>query len=367
MSKYILIKHHMLNARFMGPGGSHYVMLETAIAFAERKFNVYVDSLILRSRSDLVKLAKIFGVSRLEMEAIEVGDPPRKPSLVINTSGDVFSGLSDVMYIHYPAFIDHHVYYPGLSGLPRFLGHLYSLVNAASLPIIKKRVKLYIANSKFTANLLRECLRIDPIIVNPPVNLDDILDKPVLDYAERDKRVLVVARISPEKHPEYAVYLAYLLKKRRIYTTLVGSFSARNKRLYDYLAELSAKLEVDDYFDITTNAPREKLIELYRTSLAYVHVTPREHFGVSVVEAMATGTPVILPRDSGCWVDIALENSNIALPYSSIKEAAYKVFTLQENLNLWRTLSANGRLRSLELDRRSFRRKLFEVVSGLIK
>jgi len=109
------------------------------------------------------------------------------------------------------------------------------------------------------------------------------------------------------------------------------------------------------------------LIELYRTSLVYVHITPREHFGISIVEAMAAGTPVILPRDSGSWIDIAFENNKIALPYRDLREVKYHILALQSNPELWRLLSVNGRLRALELDKRNFRKKFFEAVKSLIK
>ena len=357
----------MLNAYFMGPGGSHYVVLEMAIAFAEKGYDVYVDSITTKSRRDLEKFAEFFGVNHSELEGINVGKPPNKPLLTINASGDVLSGSGDVLYLHYPSLLDCKVYYPGLSGISQLLGNMYSFINTALFPLIKNRIKLYIANSKFTASFLREVFSIDSIIVNPPVNLDDVLDKPVLDFAERDRRVLVVARISPEKHPERAVYLAYLLRKHRIHTILVGVLSSRNKPLYDELVNMATKLNIDDYFEIKTNVSRRELVELYRTSLLYVHVTPREHFGISIVEAMAAGTPVILPRDSGSWIDIALENSRIALPYCDLKEARCHVLALQNNPELWRILSVSGRLRALELDRRNFRKKIFEVVKPLIK
>lgn len=50
----------MLNTHLMGLGGSQYLVLEMAIAFAERGYDVYVDSLAIKSRGDLVKIANFF-------------------------------------------------------------------------------------------------------------------------------------------------------------------------------------------------------------------------------------------------------------------------------------------------------------------
>jgi glycosyltransferase involved in cell wall biosynthesis len=356
----------MLNAYLMGPGGSNYVMLETAIAFAEKGYEVYVDSIIIKSHRDLLELATFFGIKQSEVVDIKIGEPRCKPLLIINTSGDVFSGTGDVMYIHYPSFLNHTAYYPGLTGISRFLGDLYSLVNASLFPLVKRRVSLFIANSKFTAKFLNEFLSVSPIIINPPVNLDDILEKHVLDFAERERRVITVARISPEKHPELAVYLAYLLKKYKVSIVLAGAFSSYNKPLYDELVELSVKMNVDDCFEIKTNISREELIELYRRSIAYVHITPKEHFGISIVEAMAAGTPVIVPRNSGGWIDIAREDANVAIPYRNLREAKCYIKALLDNPQLWRLLSTNGRTRALELNRRSFREKIYEAVKPIL-
>lgn len=364
--KCVTIRHHMLNAYLMGPGGSNYVMLETAIAFAEKGYEVYVDSIIIKSHRDLLELATFFGIKQSEVVDIKIGEPRCKPLLIINTSGDVFSGTGDVMYIHYPSFLNHTAYYPGLTGISRFLGDLYSLVNASLFPLVKRRVSLFIANSKFTAKFLNEFLSVSPIIINPPVNLDDILEKHVLDFAERERRVITVARISPEKHPELAVYLAYLLKKYKVSIVLAGAFSSYNKPLYDELVELSVKMNVDDCFEIKTNISREELIELYRRSIAYVHITPKEHFGISIVEAMAAGTPVIVPRNSGGWIDIAREDANVAIPYRNLREAKCYIKALLDNPQLWRLLSTNGRTRALELNRRSFREKIYEAVKPIL-
>jgi len=366
LSRIISIKHHMLNVSFMGLGGSQYLALEMAIAFAERGYDVYIDSLALRSRGDLLEVADFFGVGKSEVANIGLGDPPGKPLITINASGDVLSGIGDAMYVHYPAFLDLRVYYPDLRGVPRLVGELYSLFNILMFPVVKKRVKLFIANSKFTANFLRKALSVEPTVVHPPVNLDDIIAKPILDHAERTRRVLTVVRISPEKHPERVLYLACLLKKHRIETLLVGALSRSNKPLYDKLIETAIKLGVDDYFDIKANVPRSELVELYRSSLIYVHVTPREHFGISIVEAMAAGTPVIIPRDSGSWTDIALGDEGVAASYLDLVEAARKAIIIESNWNLWRQMSIRGRQRAIQLDRRNFRRNIFEAVKPLI-
>ncbi|MEM0001176.1 MAG: glycosyltransferase [Desulfurococcaceae archaeon] len=364
--KSVIVRHHMLNAHLMGIGGSHYVMLETAIAFAERGLETYIDSPFITSRCELLRLAEFFGVNKKELVGIGIGEPKTSELVVINTSGDVLSGAGDVMYLHYPFFLDYRTYYSPLHGVFDLFGKVYSLTNTIAFPVLARKVKLYLANSWFTAVFFKKYLRVNPIVIHPPVNLDNISNKEPLPYSERGKYVLTVSRISPEKRPERAIYLAKLLKKHGIRVTVVGVLSSYNKPLYDALVELALKERVDDYLDILVNISREDLIELYRTALAYIHVTPKEHFGISVVEAMAAGTPAIVPVDSGTWIDVAQQNPLVARPYRSVKEAYCTIKDIAENQHLWNMLSLNGRARALELDRKLFKEKVYEITKPLI-
>lgn len=363
--KDVIIRHHMLNAQVMGYGGSQYVMLETAIAFAEKGIDTYIDSPFIKSRCDLLKLAEFFGVNREEVVNVGIGDSGNN-YLIINTSGDVLSGAGDVMYLHYPFFLDYRTYYSPLHGVFDLFGKTYSFTNTVLFPLLSRRVKLYLANSWFTASFFKKYLRIDPIIINPPVNLDDIIDTKPLPMHERENFVLTVSRISPEKRPELTVYIAKRLRKHRVRVVLAGVLSSYNKPYYDSLVELAIREKVDDYIDIYVNIPRCKLVELYKRSLVYVHVTPKEHFGISIVEAMAAGTPSIIPINSGAWIDIAKQDPRIAPPYIDIGEAVCKISKILSNPSEWELLSTNGYKRALELDRKRFRRKIYQAVKPLL-
>ena len=366
MTKNIIIRHHMLNARLMGLGGSQYVMLETAIAFAERGFETYIESLLITSTCDLLKIAEFFGIPKKELVNIGIGGPSSNNAFIINTSGDVFSGPGDVVYLHYPSFLEYAVYYNRLNGLFDIAGKTYSLINTILFPFLTRRVKIYIANSTFTALFFKGTFGIDPYIIYPPVNIDDIVNREILPFEEREKYVLTVTRISPEKHPELVLQVAKYVKKHGLRVLMVGALSEYNKPLYDAIIERAVKENVDDVLDIYVNIPRSKLIDLYRKSMIYIHITPREHFGISIVEAMATGTPVIIPENSGSWIDIAQRNPNTARSYREIEEIPCIIKEIINNNNHWNQLSINGYKRALQLSREQYRKKLYHIVKPLI-
>lgn len=368
MGEYILVKHHMFNTYLMGPGGSEYVTLETAIALAKKGYTVYIDSATLNSKCKLMELIEYYGLNYSEARSIGLGDPGGKPVLTVNTSGDVLSGIGDVLYLHYPSFLDHETYYPGLKGLSSIVGKTYSLINSLVFPLIMRRVKVYIANSRLTASFFEKYYGIRPHIIPTPVNIDDIIEKPLPPRYERKPVVLTVARISPEKHVENTIYVASRLRKLGVKADFIvaGTLSKYNIDYYDHLLELAVKVGVDDLVDFKTNISRRELIELYRESMVYLHPTPREHFGISVVEAMAAGVPTVLPVESGSWIDIAERDRSIALPYKSLSDAASAVKLLLEREELWLELSESSKMRARRMDRHSFHSKLYNTVEPLL-
>ena len=59
---------------------------------------------------------------------------------------------------------------------------------------------------------------------------------------------------------------------------------------------------------------REKLADLYANVDVFVHPNPREPFGLGPLEAMASGTPVVVPNAGGVLSYATNENSWLAAP-----------------------------------------------------
>ena len=98
------------------------------------------------------------------------------------------------------------------------------------------------------------------------------------------------------------------------------------------LVRLIRELELLDRVRILPNVNRKQLEVLLLSSKVYLHSRPIEHFGISIVEAMAFGcTPVV--HDSGGPREFVARDFR----YDSIEEAAKQV---EKAIDDWSPLQA---------------------------
>jgi glycosyltransferase involved in cell wall biosynthesis len=103
--------------------------------------------------------------------------------------------------------------------------------------------------------------------------------------ADGDSYALFVGAIEPRKNPLAAAEAA-----REAGLRLVVAGPTRDGRLADELARAGA--------DLRGYVEQRELAELYRGAACLVHPSRYEGFGLTVVEAMASGTPVVATPDA---------------------------------------------------------------------
>jgi len=109
-------------------------------------------------------------------------------------------------------------------------------------------------------------------------------------------RILVICRIEPGKKIESVIYLAKLLKEKKIKTKINvgGSFELFYQKYSDDLIKLISDYNVSDVIEFHIDTSFENLIELMKKSKIFFHPREGEHFGMSIVEAMSPGLiPVV--------------------------------------------------------------------------
>jgi glycosyltransferase involved in cell wall biosynthesis len=158
---------------------------------------------------------------------------------------------------------------------------------------------LVLTNSQYCRKVIYNALGIDSKIVYPPVDVETFRETALKPTIQREDIILVISRIAPDKQIENAIELAKILRGRGIGRKKKGMVIAGNVHHYDeqYYQELKkmiADYDLSDYISLQTTISFSKLVKLMQLAKVYFHPRIDEHFGISSVEAMASGlVPIV--------------------------------------------------------------------------
>ncbi|MFC1651813.1 glycosyltransferase [Patescibacteria group bacterium] len=144
-----------------------------------------------------------------------------------------------------------------------------------------KRVDLWLANSKHTQKRLQKYYRVDSKIVYPPVNVKNFeVQKDNAGY------FLVVSRLSPYKKTDLAVEA---FNKLGMHLVIIGE--GQQKKELEKIAE--------ENVEFLGFKPDKVVREYFKNCRGFIF-PGEEDFGITPVEAMACGKPVVAFRKGGC-------------------------------------------------------------------
>jgi alpha-1,2-mannosyltransferase len=224
-----------------------------------------------------------------------------------------------VQYCHFPEYF-WHLESDSLSPLWR----LYYQPATHFYRSRVSQVRTMLSNSDYTRGFVRKKWRRDATTIYPPC--------PIMMYdgysasSTREQLVITVGRISREKRFELFLELARLVPNVKF--VIVGTV-----QLPEYYERLRQSAPENVSFVLS---PLRKVKELLGRAMAYVHCAENEHFGITIVEAMAAGCVPIV-HDSGGPREIV--TSEVGFRWPNLSAAARQITTLGENDNLRRELS----------------------------
>jgi glycosyltransferase involved in cell wall biosynthesis len=138
----------------------------------------------------------------------------------------------------------------------------------------------FVANSTAVQERIRRFYGREATVIHPPVDVDDFTPR-----RAETRSFLWVHRLVPHKRPEVVVEAFRGLPYR---LTMVGVG----------MLERSLRRDLPPNVDLLPWLPRRELVALFERSAGFVHVG-EEDFGISMVEALAAGTPVIALHRGG--------------------------------------------------------------------
>ena len=253
----------------------------------------------------IMKEIRKFGIYQRSLTALHVARFRREFDLTINTHGDVMPLPVDITYLHFPVFAllaeEPWRYYA------KYFKSLFWRAYFEPYRIMQKRLarfmfsrSLLLTNSSFSRNVIRRYIRSDALVIYPPVEVDDYLR--VSKNLDREDAVISISRFSPEKNLHLIPFIAKQLPDISFY--VVGSVRGfRSMEYYNRISELIKKMALKNV-KLYPNASYKKKLEILSRCKVFLHLMPYEHFGISVVEGMASGCIPVVHKSGGQWLDI---------------------------------------------------------------
>jgi glycosyltransferase involved in cell wall biosynthesis len=181
---------------------------------------------------------------------------------------------------------------------------------------------LVVTNSEFSCRAIADIFKLDDIrILSPPIDIEAFRNIALMSnsYNENKDTILVISRIAPHKKIENAIKLAKILKDNNVGRGMkvVGNLYHYFLDYYSGLQQMIEKLDLTEYITFEVNASLDKLFSIIRDSSIYFHPMVGEHFGMSIIEALAAGLIAVVPKEGG-----ASEFVPQRYQYDTIKRAA---------------------------------------------
>ena len=331
-----VVIHHTLNSR----GGESSFAIETINSLSKlgydielitvQKPNLELISKTYGKRPSIKKVKYIapFGMNYLgiyqRLLTTTISSLNLEPSdIVINTNGNslpfnIPHNILCILYIHFPAILQtsseysNNKYKKSLFWKTYFKP--YQFMSHLLTKRALKRSNLIFTNSKFTRNAIKKVYpSFDPQVIYPPIDLERFSS--CLCSKSRENQVLVISRFSPEKQLEKAIMIAKILKNIKF--VIIGNLLRANQSYFQYLQKLIQDYSLTSRVKLIPNAANEEMMNAMSTSMVYLHTMDGEHFGISIVEAMAAGLIPVVPSYGGCSEIVPTE-----FQYESIKDAS---------------------------------------------
>lgn len=217
-----------------------------------------------------------------------------------------------------------------------------------------KYVEKIACNSKNTQNRVKKFLGRYAIVINPPVETSKFKCKKTGNYW------LSVNRLISHKRVDMQIKAFSKLPKEKL--IIVGSYEkSRHFIQYaDYINKIKPKnVEILSWVD------QKKLIELYANCKGLIATAMDEDFGLSPVEAMASGKPVIACNEGGYKETIINEKTGILIDNINADKLANAIKEIEKELGKNPKKYKNACIkRAKEFDVKVFIKKIKEEIKS---
>jgi alpha-1,2-mannosyltransferase len=148
------------------------------------------------------------------------------------------------------------------------------------------------------------------------------------------------------------------------YQKLTIAGATRNKEDVEILNKLKRRMiaeKLENYIDFMENASREKIVNMLAQSHIGIHTMKFEHFGISIVEMMASGCPVVAHNSAGAKFDIIKEGNTHGILAEDTEEFVEAIKSCVKDQKYYRTLQNNALSRANEFTAEAFKQNFINI------
>lgn len=198
------------------------------------------------------------------------------------------------------------------------------------------QMDLIIANSDNVRNRIKHYLGRDAIVINPPIDVDHF------NWIEQGDFYLSLARVESYKRVELIIRSFINMPEKKLVVASGGSDLERLKNL------------AKDYTNITFSGwcDEQQLRNLVGSCIATIYIPPDEDFGMSPVESMSAGKPVIGVAEGGLLETVIHDKTGVlisAQPDEKLLMGAVNSMTPERALKMRKACEERAQLFRAEL------------------
>lgn len=216
-----------------------------------------------------------------------------------------------------------------------------------------------IANSHYSANQIEKVYGIKPEVIYPGISLEMFGQNQKLRF--RKNQVISVGSINKLKNQEFIIEcISKIETVNRPTLVLVG-----NGGNSEYIDKVR-KIAVDKFVKtrIYLNISDADLVKLYKQSKVFIYSPINEPFGIVVLEAMASGLPIVSIHSGGFSEIISKQNGYLQKDFNSTSWAI-SINKLLGNNSLWEKISNNNWTLSRKYSEEVMNLKLVETIKRI--
>lgn len=193
-----------------------------------------------------------------------------------------------------------------LTRISKFKFLTYQFTNKENL----RYVQTIVTNSENIKQKIKKKYKRDADIIYPPIETSTYTCKPHANYW------LSINRIVPLKRIEIQIEAFKRLPEEKL--IVVGDFE--HEEYFKYIQSISPKNVT--FLGVISE---DEKIRLLSECKGFIFTAKDEDFGMSVVEAMASGKPVIAPREGGCIETVVHEKTGYLIENIDADSVVYAI------------------------------------------